>query len=369
MVAGESAKFLEGPSKTFGNLMTEVLDTGKCTYCLVCLDACSREGCEAATLVGDSFHYTPSDCLGGGICYVSCPEVESLDLALETIYRTGESVIGHVDRMTSVMSTDWSVKSKAHDGGIIPSILKYLFEAKEIDAAVVPAPANMTPSGLLLASQGEETITPTGYKFRKPATTRFLRDLYRSREKPLRLALVANPCQARMVRKMQLNNVPPSGDIKLIIGEFCYATLSNARWRRSFFERAVGAEGKVIRSVDVRDDVRVVFHDGSESKAELDDLYLAFDSSCLSCVDYSNTLADISVGPSGSPEGFETVLVRTKEGAKAFERALDGQYLVEWASLFRGEDADGFREKLLKGVKERAASKQQLFVKRGRSGS
>ncbi len=356
----------EGPPRAFGDLLKEVYDEEACTYCLVCLDACAREGCDAVTLVGDTFHYTSSECRGSGMCYVSCPEVKSLDLALESLYRTGESEIGHYEIATSAMTADWSIKSRAQDGGIIPSILKHLFERGQIDAAVVPAPAGMSPSGLLLADQGEEVITPTGYKFKKPATTRFLRDLYRSREKPLHLALVANPCQAHMVRKMQLNNVPPSRDVKLIIGEFCYATLSNAQWRRSFFEGALGAEGRLIRSVEVGDEVKVVFHDGTESRAELDDLYLAFDSSCLSCLDYTNALADISVGPTGSPEGFETLLARTEEGREAYEGALEAGHLVEWTSLFKREDEVAFREKLVQTVKDKASAKHLLSVRRGR---
>lgn len=367
MTASAADSRWEGPQKNFADLLREVCDEERCTYCLVCLDACSREGCDAATIEGDIFHYTPSNCLGHGICYVSCPEVRSLDIALENLYRTKESRIGHVDRAVSAMSADWSVRSKIHDGGIIPSILKCLFDRGEIDAAVVPALANVSPSGLLLASQGEEAITSTGYRFKKPATIRFLRDLYRSREKPLRLALVANSCQAHMVRKMQLNNIPPSRDIKLIIGEFCYATLSNARWRRSFFERALGAAGRLIRSVEVTDEVKTVFHDGSESRVDLDSLYLAFDSSCISCLDYSNTLADISVGPTGSPEGFETLLVRTNEGGKAYDGALKEGYLMEWTSLFKGEDEEAFRENLLETMVERAMAKERLFIKRGRA--
>jgi coenzyme F420 hydrogenase subunit beta len=170
-----------------------------------------------------------------------------------------------------------------------------------------------------------------------------------------------------MVRKMQFNSVPPSEDVKVIIGEFCYATLSNAKWRRSFFERAVGAEGRLIRSVEVRDDVLVTFHDGTKSRVDLDELYLAFDSSCLSCVDYSNPLADISVGPAGSPEGFETVIVRTEAGEQVLDGALQAGYLVEWTSLFKNEDPEEFRQRLLEGVVRRARAKVQLSQRRGRA--
>lgn len=366
MTASLAESFWKGPPKNFADLLKEVYDRETCTYCLVCMDACAQEGCDAVTLEGNAFKYTPTECLGSGICYVSCPEVESLDRGLETLYGTDESEIGHVEIATSVMTSDWSVRSKVHEGGAVPSLIKYLLENKLVDAAVMPAPGGISPSGLLLVDEAEEAVTPTGYKFKKPTTTRFLRDLYRSHEKPLRLALVANPCQARMVRKMQLNNVPPSRDVKLIIGEFCYATLSNAKWRRSYFENALGAGTRLLRSVEVKDRVKATFHDGTESTIDLDDVHLAFDSSCLSCTDYSNALADISVGPEGSPEGFETVLARTDEGVQALQGALEGGYLAEWSSLFKREDHEGFRQNLLDSVTDRVRSKVQLATRRGR---
>lgn len=365
-MASLAESFWDGPPKTFEDLLKEVYNEETCTYCLVCMDACAQDGCDAVTVVGDRFEYTPTECLGSGICYVSCPEVKALDGALERLYRTGEDGIGHVERAASVMAGDWSVKGKAGDGGSVAALLKYLLETDQIDAAVVPAPGGVTPTGLLLASEGEEAVTATGYRFKKPATTRFLRDLARARDEPLRLALVANPCQVRMVRKMQLNNVPPSRDIRLIIGSFCYATLSNARWKRSFFERALGAQGRLLRSVEVGEEVRATFHDGTEARADLDDLYLAFDSSCLACEDYANALADVSVGPTGSPEGFETLLARTKEGVQALEGALKEGYLVEWASLFPREDGDAFGEGLLQAVGARAEAKLALAQRRGR---
>ncbi len=363
-MASLAESYWDRPPKTFKELLEEVYDEETCTYCLVCVDACTQEGCDAVTLVGDRFEYTPTDCLGSGICYASCPEVKSLDEAMASLYRTTESGIGHVERAASVMAGDWSVKGKAGDGGAVPALLKYLLESGQIDAAVVPAPGGLTPTGLLLASEGEEAVTATGYRFKKPATTRFLRDLYRSREDPLRLALVASPCQVRMVRRMQLNNVPPSRDIRLIIGGFCYATLSNARWKRSFCERALGTQGRLLRSVQVGEEVHATFHDGTEVRADLDDLYLAFDSSCLACEDYANNLADISAGATGSPEGFGTLLARTEDGARALQGALKEGYLVEWASLFPREDGDAFREGLLEAVGSRAEAKVALAQRR-----
>ncbi|MFQ5552326.1 MAG: Coenzyme F420 hydrogenase/dehydrogenase, beta subunit C-terminal domain [Thermoplasmata archaeon] len=350
--------------KAFEDLLREVYDRGRCTFCLICLAACAREGCDAANVRGDAFEYTPSRCETSGMCYVSCPEVEALDFALETQYGVRESPLGRVLRATRITSSAWT--PQLDDRGALRSLLMYLMEAGHIDGAVVPAPPGTNPTGHLLIRRGEPVEVPRGDPFRKPQTVRFLRDLWHSEEKPMRLALVSRPCQTRMVRKMQLNGVPPSRDVVLIVGEFCYGALSNARWQRNFFERAVSPQGRLVESIDVPDDVRVRYHGGMEARIDLDDLYLAFDSSCLSCLDYSNRLADLSVGQAGSPAGFETVLVRTEAGLRALEGATNGEYLLDWSLVFGRGDGEGFEANLLSGVQEKLLSKARLSRKVGR---
>ena len=39
---------------------------------------------------------------------------------------------------------------------------------------------------------------------------------------------------------------------------------------------------------------------------------------CLLCDDFTNELADISVGCDGSPDGFSTVIIRTEQGENVF---------------------------------------------------
>jgi coenzyme F420 hydrogenase subunit beta len=42
---------------------------------------------------------------------------------------------------------------------------------------------------------------------------------------------------------------------------------------------------------------------------------------CKYCIDYTAELADISVGAIGSPDGWNTVIVRTEVGERLFESA------------------------------------------------
>lgn len=354
----------EETPKAFEDLLKEVYDAGRCTFCLICLDACAREGCDAASVQGETFRYSPSHCAASGMCYVSCPEVEALDLALETRYGIHEGPLGRVLRATCVTSSEWD--PRPDDRGTVRSLLAYLLEAGKIDAAVVPAPPAIHPMGHALIRRGDPVDVPARDPFRKPQTVRFLRDLWHAEPAPLRLALVTTPCQTWMVRRMQVNGVPPSNNVELIIGEFCYATLSNARWKRGFFERGVGAPGRLIESVHVPDDVQVRYHDGTEATVSLDELYLAFDSSCLSCVDYSNRFADLSLGLAGSPTGFQTLLVRTDAGVRALEGATEGEYLLDWSRVFGRGDPKAFERGLLAAVERKVQGKMRLAQKIGR---
>jgi len=49
--------------------------------------------------------------------------------------------------------------------------------------------------------------------------------------------------------------------------------------------------------------------------------------SCSICPDFTAELSDISIGSIGAAEGWNTVIVRTKTGQKAFEAAVQEGYL------------------------------------------
>jgi coenzyme F420 hydrogenase subunit beta len=49
--------------------------------------------------------------------------------------------------------------------------------------------------------------------------------------------------------------------------------------------------------------------------------------SCSICPDFTSELSDISIGSIGAPEGWNTVIVRTKTGKKVFEAAANEGYI------------------------------------------
>ncbi len=72
------------------DLVERVYDCGRCTFCLIRLDASAREGSDAAWVSGDTFEDTPSEGATARMCYVSCPEVDySNRLADLSVSRAG----------------------------------------------------------------------------------------------------------------------------------------------------------------------------------------------------------------------------------------------------------------------------------------
>ena len=69
--------------------------------------------------------------------------------------------------------------------------------------------------------------------------------------------------------------------------------------------------------------------------------------SCKHCHDFTNRLADVSLGGVGSPEKWTTVLIRTERGRKVFEDAVKERYI----------NAKPLSDGALKKIKELARSK------------
>ena len=97
---------------------------------------------------------------------------------------------------------------------------------------------------------------------------------------------------------------------------------------RKYVEGVLG-EGSIaeVRKFSVTEDAMLVFSDKTLS-IPITEVKKWVPRHCLLCSDYTNELADISVGCDGSPDGFSTVIVRTERGKSVFA-AIEAKGLVE----------------------------------------
>ena len=92
--------------------------------------------------------------------------------------------------------------------------------------------------------------------------------------------------------------------------------------------------------LNVKEDFIISLTKGVTIHIPLEEIHEVARSACFACKDFSNEYADISFGGLGSPDGYTTTLIRTKNGAAVYNEALRKGYIKER----RFEDAEEKRQ-------------------------
>ena len=98
---------------------------------------------------------------------------------------------------------------------------------------------------------------------------------------------------------------------------------------RKYLAGKIGADLDQIERINLKDDFTVKLKDGRISHIDLDDLGPIVRSECLACTDFSNNVADISVGGVGSSDGYTTVIVRNDAAQRLINQAISQGYIEE----------------------------------------
>jgi coenzyme F420 hydrogenase subunit beta len=145
-----------------------------------------------------------------------------------------------------------------------------------------------------------------------------------------RLAVIGIPCQVYALRALEREL---GFDKLLVIGTPCSDNTSTENFHR--FLALLDAEPERIRYLEFRADyhVELRYDDGRQRLIPFLQLPLAslpkdfFPLTCRTCVDYTNSLADITVGYMGG-EGRQWLLVRNARGAEMLS-LLEGEVQLE----------------------------------------
>ena len=332
--------------KSFSDLMKEVITPGLCTVCGTCIAVCpynalilreesfKRSELHELEVTRDIYKSIEDLCEQCGFCYYNCPEIMfDLEKAEEKEFGTvAKDELGHVLKAYIAQATDKKILKDAQCGGVATALLKYTMENELVDAAVgvtstehpgwKPKPTVITELKDLWKFQ-KTKYTPAATVI---GVTSALYERVRSR-----IAVVATPCQ---VRGIWTTNISQKGyskifqSIKLIIGLFCYGTYSYNDLFTKFLIKKHSITPLSINKIDLdTEKMQVYVNDEIKLEVHRHQLHKYLRKSCRDCHDFTNRLADASLGGVGSPEKWTTVLIRTERGKKIFENAVKEGYI------------------------------------------
>ena len=323
--------------KNFEDLIEEVHNKGICQQCGGCVSFCNSMDYD---VIGYREPNSPPEfinkdnCLKCGICYHICPQTHVLDNDLNRTFNLldfSSMPLGNICDLYSCQSVDYDFLSKGTDGGVVNSLLNFMFEEKLIDGAIVAktnAPFSREP---FFAKNKEDLLSTSGLKL---GISHQLDEVQRyhsyssslpkiSSTKFKKLAVVGTPCQIYTIRCMQNLGIIPSHNIEFCLGLFCYENFEFDQRKMEQFEREFNLKFEDIEKIKIKKDL-IIQLKGMESLIHIpfEDLKDYMRPACNACSDFTNVYADVSFGGLGSSENFTTVITRTNKGRKLIEEAL-----------------------------------------------
>jgi coenzyme F420 hydrogenase subunit beta len=348
-------------SKTPYEKIKFIVDEKLCADCGACVSFCPVN---AITIVNEAPVIDENKCIGCGICnYVACPRT-FLYLDLMRDYIKGASCnleqepIAAYKNAFSAQTKREEIRKVCQDGGIVTSLLTYLFDHKLIDGvlAVKKTGENWVSEPVVITNK-EDLLQTAGTKYEVTPT---LVGLEKAKKMGLKkIAVAGTPCQIQAVRKSQVFSDSLQelmGNIAFVIGIFCMENFAYQTMKK-ISEEYCKVSLENARKMDInKGQFSVHTKTGERTSVPVKEVTSLAREACHVCPDLTNELADVSVGSIGSPPGWSTVLIRTEKGKEVFLKAQDEGYLTS-KPLEEAETGLPMVIKLAKGKRKRNLEK------------
>jgi coenzyme F420 hydrogenase subunit beta len=233
--------------------------------------------------------------------------------------------LGKYKTCVSARSTNKEILKKAQDGGIVTSLFAYALEEGIIDGAIVSGPgAEPWRPQPYVATTVEELMASRGTRYNISPNVSLIKEATRSYGLD-KIGIVGTPCQMQAVRKGQLY---PFGwrdvddKVKLAIGIFC---MENFPYQsvKQLVEDHAAMKMESVKKMEIGKGKFWVFGErGQVVQLPLKVTHKYEQPACHVCLDYVANLADVSTGSVGSPDGWSTVFVRSKNGDDIWAKAI-----------------------------------------------
>jgi coenzyme F420 hydrogenase subunit beta len=308
----------------YDDLEFKIINSGFCTFCGACEAACPVH---AITINGYTIdHFDCSkDIESCPICYNICPHSEKLlDESLKfvsdaPIKREG---LGHYRRILLAQAADPELRKLGHGGGIVTTLLTNAIENGIIDSAIVSQAETDAPikPKALVGEVPDDVFSAVGSKFFPSSVARAYGSAVYEYGKG-NIAFVGVPCHVQALRKLEAWEHKITGNLKVIIGLFCFWTLSFSHLL-DFLSKEYNINPKEIKRLDILKEL-IVHTDNKKIAVPLSEVKPHILTSCETCTDFTSELADISIGSAYPLKEWSTVIIRTKVGEDFFYSAVE----------------------------------------------
>jgi coenzyme F420 hydrogenase subunit beta len=137
-------------------------------------------------------------------------------------------------------------------------------------------------------------------------------------------AFVGVPCQIQALRKT--NELVDKFKETISIGLFCRENWSFS-CMRALVEDDYGVSLDEVEKFDIKKGKLKLTHKGETTEIPLAETQPYVRINCQICLDFSAELADVAVGAVGTPKGWSTLIVRTKQGSTLVDGAIENGYI------------------------------------------
>ncbi|MFX1600304.1 MAG: Coenzyme F420 hydrogenase/dehydrogenase, beta subunit C-terminal domain, partial [Promethearchaeota archaeon] len=274
-----------------------VQDNKVCCHCGLCMSICPVDCIKLTT---DYLYNDEGICINCGLCYSVCPQSFSIENLNKFIKKTDTSLkysdeLGYYRDIFSARTLKYTIKKVGQNGGIVTSLLYYLFFKNLVDAVVtIEHSKKYWKPKISIIEKAEDLYKTAGSTYAHSPILLVLDKI----KKYQKIAIVALPCKIKALAKGELFPVklPFLNNIKYKIGLFCKESFPYEKILGLFSDKFSVTVDEIVKMDITSGKFVITLESGEIFSHPLEDCDLYGSDFCNYCNDFTAELADISVG-------------------------------------------------------------------------